>query len=101
MNHVTFKINHFRRLCIWAARLSLEAEKNYNKRHADVNHVILHRICGGATGEKIPTSFNIFLESADIVIPPEVYVDRFRGFELTRGQLKSCCSVLSPSGYRV
>jgi hypothetical protein len=31
-------------------------------------------------------------ESADIINPTEVYVDRFRGFELTRGQLKSCCS---------
>jgi hypothetical protein len=36
-------------------------------------------------------SFDIFSESADIINPTEVYVDRFRGFELTRGQLKSCC----------
>jgi hypothetical protein len=47
-----------------------------------------------ATGEQIPTNFDTFSETADIINPTEVYVDRFRGFELKRGQLKSCCSRL-------
>jgi hypothetical protein len=45
-------------------------------------------------GEQIPTSFDIFSEPADLINPTEVYVDRFRGFEFARGQLKSCCSRL-------
>jgi hypothetical protein len=40
----------------------------------------------GRTSEQIPTSFDIFRESADIINPTEFYVDRFRGFELTTGQ---------------
>jgi hypothetical protein len=92
--HVIFKINPFRRLCIWAARLSREAEKKIKLKARGHKSRYTSPYVGGATGEQIPTSFDIFSESADIINPTEVYVDRFRGFELTRGQLKSCCSRL-------
>jgi hypothetical protein len=86
---VIVEINPFRRLCIWAARLSREAEKKIKLKargRKSRNTSPYVPLCGGATGEKIPTSFDIFSESADIINPTEVYVDRFRGFELTRGQ---------------
>jgi hypothetical protein len=42
----------------------------------------------GATGEhvQIPTSFDIFRESADIISPTDLCVGGFRGLKLARGQ---------------